>query len=801
MPKQHLTRMILSALLAGVAGFTILALEFAGVRLLAPAFGQSALVWSAVLALTLLGLAAGYQVGGRRAARSTHDSGLAHAMLVAGAWALAAALGGSALRDLILGMLPSGTEPGVLQTVSFVGSLAVTALLIVPPVFLLAMTSPWLITRLGTREDAGRAAGGIIAAGTIGSLVACYYTPQALLPLIGTRRTLLLCGALAMAAGAILWIRDRRTRAAREALPVTQGHTEAPGIFPRRVLLAALLAGTAVTIIEFGGMRFLSPWVGQSNPIWGTVIAMVMLTLALGAYVGGRSADAATGKDIPMRGLLLAAGWLLVGAYLVGAPLLEWLVPRSLTSLHVLPVARSGALVATLVLFAPPLLVLGTVSPWLVRIAGEHTSIARAGSGVLAWGTVGGVLGCVITPSLLVPYLGSRAALAIAAALTCVALQLVGRREGRLQRVPVVGVLVALALAVVVRPPPGVHEGQQGEGESAYQTIRLVAVQASGPLPPPTPAVGAPHGRGTMRYLRHDEDAETYQSAWLRIPENRRLDTWDEALGWVTRDIPELPEGATLTGGQYFEQMALGAHLARGRPDEPLRVLLIGYAGGSINRVLEETAPSGVAVDLLGVEIDPAVVAVADAHLGHDALRQRYKEQRRGPGTRLRVITGEDARTVVNLLPAGDDFDLILVDAYARTNYLPFQLASVEFFQKLGSHLAPGGWVGVNVLGSGLRSPVAGSVAHTMDHALGAVWRVPNPTYPGSVILWASKEASPPRIRTSSFSPWLMRRAAYCLERLATRYREDPNGTSRVELLTDDRSISDVLANEELGLK
>jgi spermidine synthase len=782
-------------------GFTILALEFAGVRLLAPAFGQSSLVWSAVLALTLLGLAAGYQVGGQRAARTTSDRGLGVAMIVAGLWALGAALGGPLLRDFVLGLLPSGTEQGVLRTVSFVGSLLVTAVLIVPPVFLLAMTSPWLITRLGTREDAGRASGSIIAAGTIGSLVACYYTPQTLLPLVGTRRTLLLCGALAVAAGAVLLLRERRRAAARTAAPPVEDGNEQVGAFPRRVLLAALLAGMAVTVIEFGGMRFLSPWVGQSNPIWGTVIAMVMLTLALGAYVGGRSADAATGKDIPMRGLLLASAWLLVGAYVLGAPLLEYLVPRSLTSLHVLPVARSGALVATIVLFAPPLLVLGAVSPWLVRIAGEHTSVARAGAGVLAWGTVGGVVGCVITPSLLVPHLGSRAALAVAAALGCVALQLVGRREGALQRMPVVGVLLALLLAVFVRPPLRVHDGQLTEIESTYQTIRVVEAQMPWLLPTPQPAVGGPRGRSTMRYLRHDEDAETYQSAWLRIPESRIVETWDDALGWVSRELPKLPEGATLTGGQYFEQMALGAHMAKGRPGAPLRVLLIGYAGGSVNRVLEATAPAGVAIDLLGVEIDPAVVDVADTHLGHAAVRARYDQQRRGPGTRLRIITGEDARTVVNLLRPGDDFDLILVDAYARTNYLPFQLASVEFFEKLDEHLAPGGWVGVNVLGTGMRSPVAGSVAYTMDHALGAVWRVPNPTYAGNVILWASKEATAPRLRTSGFTPWLMRRAAYCLERLATRYQEEPGQASRVELLTDDRSISDVLADEELGLK
>ncbi len=117
----------------------------------------------------------------------------------------------------------------------------------------------------------------------------------------------------------------------------------------------------------------------------------------------------------------------------------------------------------------------------------------------------------------------------------------------------------------------------------------------------------------------------------------------------------------------------------------------------------------------------------------------------------MELVTGEDARTVVNALPTERTFDLVIVDAYARTTYVPFQVASVEFFAKLAEHLAPGGWIGINLhSGGGLTSRLVTSLASTVAAAegLGDVCLSPNPLYPGSLVLWASLEGTePPRLR------------------------------------------------------
>jgi spermidine synthase len=331
-----------------------------------------------------------------------------------------------------------------------------------------------------------------------------------------------------------------------------------------------------------------------------------------------------------------------------------------------------------------------------------------------------------------------------------------------------IGVLGLVAVLLLPRWVVREHPGQTLEVESAYQTVRVVRepVVALGPEGKPTDAGVLPEVDAV--FLRHDEDAETYQSIWLL----------ERSTAW-------------LSGGRYYEQMALGARLTRPAAGKPLRVLIVGYAGGAVHRTLRDTLPPGLTLDVLGVEIDPTVVEVARTHLDLASLE--------GPG--LTLVTGEDGRTVVNALPADRRFDLVLIDAYARTNYIPFQVATREFFQRVRSHLAPGGWIGVNVLGSGLHGPVCRSVAATLDAAVGPTFLHPNLWFPGNVILWASPDADArPRLLLRGpedrLHP-LLEVAAYALERLGVRHVTATDGGV---VLTDDLSPSDRLADEELGL-
>ena len=140
-----------------------------------------------------------------------------------------------------------------------------------------------------------------------------------------------------------------------------------------------------------------------------------------------------------------------------------------------------------------------------------------------------------------------------------------------------------------------------------------------------------------------------------------------------------------LTGGEWDTYLAVPPLLGR-----PLRrVAILGNAGGTTARAMGVFYPQA-RID--GVELDPDVTAVGRRYFGLD------------DNPRLHVITA-DARPF--LRRTHTRYDLIVVDAY-RPPYVPFYLATQEFFRLARSRLAPGGAIVLNVGVDARRPPPRG---------------------------------------------------------------------------------------------
>jgi spermidine synthase len=188
-------------LIVSISGAAVLAIEILGTRVLAPYYGASLFLWSALISVTLAALSAGYAAGGRWADRDPRLARVGYVLAAAGIWMLLVPL----LRRPVLELVePLGLRAAVLLA-AFV--------LFAPPLALLGMVSPYAIKlRAQNLTEVGRAAGNIYAVGTVASVVAAIATGFFLIPSVGVRRLLVLIGLLLLIAGALAMIADRRSR-------------------------------------------------------------------------------------------------------------------------------------------------------------------------------------------------------------------------------------------------------------------------------------------------------------------------------------------------------------------------------------------------------------------------------------------------------------------------------------------------------------------------------------------------------------------------------------------------------------
>jgi predicted membrane-bound spermidine synthase len=191
-------------------------------------------------------------------------------------------------------------------------------------------------------------------------------------------------------------------------------------------MLLAAVVGAASLGVEIAAARLLAPWFGASTIVWANTIATVLVALSVGYAIGGRLAD----RDPTLRGLsriVLIAALLVAAVPFVAQPLLD----LSVDALHSAGAGEfAGSLLALLVLVAPPVLVLGCVAPYAVRLSVRTVEEAgRVAGRLYAISTLGSLAGVFLSALLLIPLIGTRLTfVAFAAAMALAAVPGLGGR-------------------------------------------------------------------------------------------------------------------------------------------------------------------------------------------------------------------------------------------------------------------------------------------------------------------------------------------------------------------------------------
>lgn len=202
-------RILRYGVMATAIGAGVMAIEITSSRMLAPYFGTSMMVWTSLILSVLTALSLGYWIGGNASVGGASEGtvGLllagSAAALIVGTWVV------RAFAISLLGLLHgfSAAAGGL-----FIGSLAVSFFVFALPVFLLAIASP-MVVKLWTAadHDAGRASGRYFAVSTFGSMVGTVAPTLILVPLLGSRATLLATAVFLAIAGVLAL--QGRTRA------------------------------------------------------------------------------------------------------------------------------------------------------------------------------------------------------------------------------------------------------------------------------------------------------------------------------------------------------------------------------------------------------------------------------------------------------------------------------------------------------------------------------------------------------------------------------------------------------------
>jgi len=398
----------------------------------------------------------------------------------------------------------------------------------------------------------------------------------------------------------------------------------------RYLLFTVFISGMTTLAAELAASRLIGNVFGTSNIVWASIIGLILIYLTLGYFLGGRWADANPTPAALYRVLAWGAFTLGLVPYIAG-PVLR----SAATAFEFLQVGILGAsFIAVLILFSVPITLLGTISPFAIRLSMEDTSHAGQTSGqIYAISTLGSFIGTFLPTLVTIPAIGTKNTfLVFSLLLLFVALAGLGKFATRRDMLMHIWMPVVIAIVAVFSRGQALknNTGQVYETESAYNYIQ----------------VQEQNGYTLLRLNEGQGVHSIYNPNTLQYN-----GPWDQFLV-----------------SPYF-------YVDR-KPSDIKRVAIVGLAAGTTARQM--TAVYGdIAID--GFEIDPKIVKVGQKYFAMNMPN-------------LNIIIG-DGR--LNLEQSSYKYDIIAVDAY-RPPYIPPHMTTQEFFQIAASHLTDNGVLTLN---------------------------------------------------------------------------------------------------------
>lgn len=342
---------------------------------------------------------------------------------------------------------------------------SIAALLILPQTILLGMTFPLmsggLIRRFPGRE--GSLLGGLYFTNSIGAAIGALAAVFILLPWVGLPGAMVTAGILNFLVAALAWW------LAREPEPVPVAPTEAKAAPEQRllhnpllrlVLFGTALSGAASFAYEIVWIRMLSMAVGSTMHAFELMLASFIAGIALGGLWVRNHADR---TESPLR----LVGWMQVGmgvaalvslgVYANAFSWVGWLMGSLAKSDGGYALFNLGTATIAIAIMLPAAFFAGTTLPLFTVTLLREGLGERAIGRVYAWNTLGSIVGVFAAIHLLIPTLGLKLTLCVAAivdmGIGLVLLRMQANSSRAMTRFGLAAGVAAVALIAAIRVP------------------------------------------------------------------------------------------------------------------------------------------------------------------------------------------------------------------------------------------------------------------------------------------------------------------------------------------------------------
>ncbi len=399
--KKMLKKLSFFLVILLIEGAALMAVELTGAKLVAPFYGSSLYVWTAVLGITVTGLTLGYYAGGRIAATTLSGTVLKWALAASGFLVMMMPCTAAATRSLTGGL-------------NLIAGICITSLLLLlPPMLCFGMVGPLVVNLADRRlQTDGKIAGTVYFISTAGGIIATFLFGVYLIPVAGLKLCTAVTGISLMLASLIYAAASRFVFNEEPIVQQASGNNDVPGKkttqkpvmqpdagakIKRTVYLYAVLEGATVMAVELMAARMLAPWFGSSLYVWSIVMACTLTGLAFGYFAGG----IIPAKYAPLNALrwaLLAASVFL---------LLMHATSQQLTIIMAAMPIKTSAILVSILLIIPPLVFLGMVPTLLIRHVAASTHDAGSVTGnIFTISSASGIVALFVTGFYVIPQYG-----------------------------------------------------------------------------------------------------------------------------------------------------------------------------------------------------------------------------------------------------------------------------------------------------------------------------------------------------------------------------------------------------------